>query len=121
MTAQFEKWGAVGPRGGPEDVDAGGHRGFPGFHKFTKLTAQAIAAHGRPVASRQRVAHLGCRKRRIEHHGARQWTRTDMATLRADALKGRTALDTADQALSLWRPLARRFFKMARPARVLMR
>lgn len=121
MTAQFEKRGAVGSRGSPKDVDAGGHRGFPGFHKFTKLTAQAIAAHGRPVASRQRVAHLGSREGRIEHHGARQWSRTDVAAFRANALEYRTALDTADQALSLWRPLARRFFKMARPARVLMR
>lgn len=111
----------MSPRRGAKHVDARSHRGLASFHKFTKLAAQAIAAHGRAIAPRQRVAHLRDRKRRIEHHGARQWTRTDMAAFRANALEDRTALDTADQALSLWRPLARRFFKMARPARVLMR
>jgi hypothetical protein len=45
----------------------------------------------------------------------------EAVALGPEAAEDGTLMDAADQADSRWRPLARRDFRIARPARVLMR
>lgn len=121
MATEIIKTGAIGARRCTKHIHARSHSRFACFHKFTKLAAQTIAAHSRPIRAPKRIAHKGLGKRGVKKHGAGQGTGADMATFSAHALKSRSALDAADQAESLWRPFARRDFKIARPARVLIR
>jgi len=51
VTAELSKGDAVGSGRGAKDIYAGGHCGLTGLHKFTKLTAQTVAAYSRPVAA----------------------------------------------------------------------
>jgi len=51
VATEFCKGNAVGAGRRAKDIYAGGHCGLTGFHKFTKLTAQTVTAHSRPVAA----------------------------------------------------------------------
>ena len=69
------------------------------FHKFTKLTAETVARHGRADMSAQGVTHEGPGKGGVKNHGAGQGSRAVTLTLERYTSKGRPALNTADQAL----------------------
>jgi hypothetical protein len=99
MTSEICKGNTVGAGGCTKDVYAGGHCGLAGFHKFTKLAAQTVTAHSRPVAAPQGVADEWVREGGVKQHGAGQRTRTNMTPFCANALKGGSTLDAADQAL----------------------
>jgi len=99
VTTEFCEGNAVGARRCAKNIYTGGHCGLASFHKFTKLAAQTIAAHGRPVAAPQGVAHVRVRESGVKQHGAGQRTRTNMTPFCANALKGGSTLDAADQAL----------------------
>lgn len=97
--AQFNERQSVCPRGCSKDIYTLQHKMFTHFHKFTKLTAHSVSAHGRTKVAAQGVSHLGNRERRIEIHRARQGSGADMDSLLAKPEKSRSALDTTDQAL----------------------
>jgi len=99
VPTKFCKSNAVGARRCAKNIYTGGHCGLTSFHKFTKLTAQTVTAHSRPVAAPQGVADERVRESGVRQHGAGQRARTNMTPFCANALKGGSALDAADQAL----------------------
>jgi hypothetical protein len=99
VASELIKGNAMGSGRCAKDIHAGRHCSLAGFHKFTKLAAQTVAAYGRPVAAPQGVAHVRVRESGVKQHGAGQRTRTNMAPFCANALKGGSTLDAADQAL----------------------
>lgn len=71
------------------------------FHKFTKLSAQSVALYRRPVIAAKCISHKGLSLGGIKENCARKRTRANVCPFLANPDKGRTALDSADQALSL--------------------
>src|SRR3954471_9105091 len=57
----------------------------------------------------------------VEDGAAPECARVDASALGAQAVERRPVTDRPDQADSLWRPRARRAFRIDRPARVLIR
>lgn len=88
-----------------------------------KPTANTVAYDGGPERATEGVRHTRrCDGAwRIEDVGAPQHSGPSAPPLGGDARKRAALSDAPDQAESLWRPLARRDFKMSRPARVLIR
>lgn len=86
-------------------------------------TANTVAYYGGTERATQGVRHTRrCDGAwRIENVGAPQHSGPSAPPLGGDARKRAALSDAPDQAESLWRPLARRDFKMSRPARVLIR
>ena len=88
-----------------------------------QLPAHTVAYDGGTERATQGVRHTRrCDGAwRIENVGAPQHSGPSAPPLGGDARKRAALSDAPDQAESLWRPLARRDFKMSRPARVLIR
>lgn len=70
-----------------------------GFHKFTKLAAEAVARNCRADVAAQGVTHEGSGKGGVKNHGAGQGSRAVTLALERYTPKGRPALNTANQAL----------------------
>jgi len=93
--------------------------------EFTANCAQA-AADPVPVDRRSHAASDGERNARWKYGRVGAMNAPDRpgnpsATMGPETLEVATGTKCVDQADSLWRPLARRFFRIARPARVLIR
>lgn len=88
-----------------------------------QLPAHTVAYDGGTERATQGVRHTRrCDGAwRIENVGAPQHSGPSAPPLGGNARKRAALSDAPDQAESLWRPLARRDFKMSRPARVLIR
>ncbi len=88
-----------------------------------QLPAHTIANDGGSERATERERHPRRRRAcwRIEEVGAPQHSGPSAPTIGRDAREGAALSDAPDQADSRCRPLARRAFKTARPARVLMR
>ena len=95
--------------------------GFPGGEHRTQLSAKAVASHGRAEGATDGKGNEGAGKRGVKEHDAPQITTANTCSLAAEALKLVRAVEASDQAESRWRPLRRRAFRTARPARVDMR
>ena len=88
-----------------------------------QLASYTIANHGRSERATERERHPRRRRAvwRIEEVGAPQHSGPSAPTIGRDAREGAALSDAPDQADRRCRPLARRAFNTARPARVLMR
>lgn len=101
-----------------EQVHTGRNLVSLGFHKHTKSPPKAISLHCGPERPAEGIGHLRPGQRWIEKHCARQRTDPQMPAFRAKPEERTSTRDLVDQALSRYRPLARRAFSTARPARV---
>ena len=99
MLAQLGERCSAGTGGCAEHIDPGAHGRFTGFHEFSKLAAQPVSAHSRPIRATQGIANVGNRQGSVNKHGAGQGSGAMMCPLLANPEKGRPALDSADQAL----------------------
>jgi hypothetical protein len=85
------------------------------------LATNPIAKHSPAHVSANGVAHMGTRQGRVSQHQTPQSIRANICSLFGQSGEDLPLAYPADQAESLCRPLARRDFKMARPARVFIR
>ena len=84
VTTKFFKSHAMSMGRCAKYVHAAQQGAFARFHKFTKLPAQSVAAHGRAIVAAQGISHLGRRERRIDKHRARQGSGAHMDSLLAN-------------------------------------
>jgi hypothetical protein len=90
-------------------------------HDRAQSSAEAVARHRRTAAAADRVGHARRVRVRLRTPAAPEGRSSDPSPVTRQGAEGVTAVDPLDQAESRARPLARRFFKMLRPERVLMR
>ena len=86
-----------------------------------KATAQSIAGYRRPQCATYREGHTRRLYVGVGDRGAPQWVDPNTNTFSPEADECVSLADPIDQAERRARPLARRDFRTARPARVLMR
>lgn len=85
------------------------------------MTTNSVAQHGATHVSTNGVAHMGILQGRVRQHQTPQSIGANICSLFGQSGENLPLAYPADQAESLCRPLARRDFKMARPARVFIR
>ena len=112
-----------GGRRGTDQVVAG-HEGrasrFRG-DESPEPPAHPVPHHGTADRTTDGVRDTRRRRRRVVHPGTPEHTMPETPSLGPEAVKYCTLPDPTGQADSRSRPFARRDFKMARPARVLIR
>lgn len=85
------------------------------------MAANSVTQHGATYISTNGVAHMGVLQGRVRQHQTPQSIGANIGSLFGQSGENLPLAYPADQAESLCRPLARRDFKMARPARVFIR
>lgn len=105
--------------GHTKQIQAGRQRGLT--EKFAQAAADAIPRDRRADRTPDGESHLRHSTRGIREHHAPDHTATNTCSLLAQAPEVVTTVQSVDQADKRWRPLRRRAFSTARPARVDMR
>lgn len=89
--------------------------------EHSQAAAHPVALDGAPKATPNGVANEGLVERGLNDHATPEPARANICSPLSEAGEITPALETSDQADRRWRPLSRRAFKTARPARVFMR
>ncbi|MEY4360728.1 MAG: hypothetical protein RL391_34 [Actinomycetota bacterium] len=94
---------------------------FSGSEDGAQLPAEPVAADSRAERTPNGEGNGRAGEGGVKKHDAPQIPTANTCSLAAEALKLVGAVEASDQAESRWRPLRRRAFRTARPARVDMR
>ena len=104
---------------GADEIQTWGH---VATHQYgTKPPTEPISGHGGPDGATDGKGHLGRHQVGIEDERTPQRIGPDPYPVTPEAGEGIAFADPVDQAERRVRPLSRRDFRTARPARVLMR
>ena len=105
----------------PHHIPGGPQRRGPACHHVAQLTAQPVAPHRIACRSANGIAHMGNRDVGVDQTGHPKSINARISSFPLQAPKDALLGNSSYQAERRWRPLARRDFSTARPARVLMR
>ena len=105
----------------PHEIPRWAQRGGPCSHQVAQLSTHTVAPHRITRRSANGIPHVGARKCGVFQAGDPESVNARIGSFPLETPKDVFLGNSSYQAERRWRPLARRDFSTARPARVLIR
>lgn len=115
------QWGGGASGGQSHQVPGRAQHGGPCRHQVAQLPAHPVALHGIACRPANGIAHMGASESGVFQTGDPKSVNARIGSFPLQTPKDVFSGNSSYQAERRWRPLARRDFRIARPARVLMR